>query len=115
MKRDLMQQAYGAIAHDLRKTVLTMLAWLGLATVILLLRTRRFRTSHQIFLKVSATALEYFPTYFTGKRPVQSWSAIRFTIPTLNCSAMWFAARPHLSTSFYEAAVQNGSLRSLSR
>ena len=38
MKRDLMQQAYGAMRHDLRKTVLTMLgmAW-GIATVVLLL------------------------------------------------------------------------------
>jgi len=38
MKRDLLQQAYGAMRHDLRKTVLTMLgmAW-GIATVVLLL------------------------------------------------------------------------------
>ena len=36
--RDLLQQAYGAMRHDLRKTVLTMLgmAW-GIATVVLLL------------------------------------------------------------------------------
>src|SRR5262245_10024294 len=38
MKRDLLQQAYSAMRHDLRKTVLTMLgmAW-GIATVVLLL------------------------------------------------------------------------------
>ena len=38
MKRDLLEQAYGAMRHDLRKTVLTMLgmAW-GIATVVLLL------------------------------------------------------------------------------
>jgi putative ABC transport system permease protein len=38
MKRDLLQQAYGAMRHDLRKTLLTMLgmAW-GIATVVLLL------------------------------------------------------------------------------
>jgi putative ABC transport system permease protein len=38
MKRDLLQQAYGAMRHDVRKTVLTMLgmAW-GIATVVLLL------------------------------------------------------------------------------
>jgi putative ABC transport system permease protein len=38
VKRDLIQQAYGAMRHDLRKTVLTMLgmAW-GIATVVLLL------------------------------------------------------------------------------
>jgi putative ABC transport system permease protein len=38
MKRALLQQAYGAMRHDLRKTLLTMLgmAW-GIATVVLLL------------------------------------------------------------------------------
>jgi hypothetical protein len=38
MKRDLLQQAYGAMRHDVRKTVMTMLgmAW-GIATVVLLL------------------------------------------------------------------------------
>jgi putative ABC transport system permease protein len=38
MKKDLLQQAYSAMRHDLRKTVLTMLgmAW-GIATVVLLL------------------------------------------------------------------------------
>jgi putative ABC transport system permease protein len=38
MKRDLLQQAYGAMRHDMRKTILTMLgmAW-GIATVVLLL------------------------------------------------------------------------------
>jgi putative ABC transport system permease protein len=38
MKQDLLQQAYGAMRHDLRKTILTMLgmAW-GIATVVLLL------------------------------------------------------------------------------
>jgi putative ABC transport system permease protein len=38
MKRDLLQQAYGAMRHDVRKTVLTILgmAW-GIATVVLLL------------------------------------------------------------------------------
>jgi putative ABC transport system permease protein len=38
MKKDLLQQAYSAMRHDMRKTVLTMLgmAW-GIATVVLLL------------------------------------------------------------------------------
>jgi len=38
MHRDLLQQAFGAMRHDLRKTILTMLgmAW-GIATVVLLL------------------------------------------------------------------------------
>ena len=38
MYRDLLKQAYGAMRHDLRKTLLTILgmAW-GIATVVLLL------------------------------------------------------------------------------
>src|SRR5215831_5271938 len=38
MKGDLLQEAYGAMRHDVRKTVMTMLgmAW-GIATVVLLL------------------------------------------------------------------------------
>jgi putative ABC transport system permease protein len=38
MKHDLLQEAYGAMRHDVRKTLLTMLgmAW-GIATVVLLL------------------------------------------------------------------------------
>ena len=38
MRRDLLQQAYEAMRHDMRKTILTMLgmAW-GIATVVLLL------------------------------------------------------------------------------
>ena len=38
MTRDILSQAYGAMRHDLRKTLLTMLgmAW-GIATVVLLL------------------------------------------------------------------------------
>ena len=38
MHRDLLQQAYSAMRHDLRRTLLTMagMAW-GIATVVLLL------------------------------------------------------------------------------
>ena len=38
MKRDLLEQAYAAMRHDMRKTVLTMfgMAW-GIATIVLLL------------------------------------------------------------------------------
>ena len=38
MKRDLLEQAYAAMRHDMRRTVLTMfgMAW-GIATVVLLL------------------------------------------------------------------------------
>src|SRR5260370_36481502 len=47
MKNDILIQAYSAMRHDVRKTLLTMLgmAW-GIATVVLLLAYGRFRTCH---------------------------------------------------------------------
>ena len=64
MKRDLMQQAYGAMRHDLRKTVLTMLgmAW-GIATVVLLLAYGEGfgRAIQNIFESFGATAIGIFP------------------------------------------------------
>jgi putative ABC transport system permease protein len=64
MKRDLLQQAYGAMRHDLRKTVLTMLgmAW-GIATVVLLLAYGEgfARAIQNIFESFGATAVGVFP------------------------------------------------------
>ena len=64
MKRDLLEQAYGAMRHDLRKTVLTMLgmAW-GIATVVLLLAYGEgFGTAiENIFHSFGATAVGVFP------------------------------------------------------
>jgi putative ABC transport system permease protein len=64
MKRDLMQQAYGAMRHDMQKTVLTMLgmAW-GIATVVLLLAYGEgFGTAIQnIFESFGAKAVGVFP------------------------------------------------------
>src|SRR5215468_1049798 len=64
MKRDLLQQAYGAMRHDLRKTVLTMLgmAW-GIATVVLLLAYGEGfgRAIQNIFEAFGATAIGIFP------------------------------------------------------
>ena len=64
MKRDLMQQAYGAMRHDLRKTVLTMLgmAW-GIATVVLLLAYGAGfgRAVTAIFENFGAKAVGVFP------------------------------------------------------
>lgn len=60
MKRDLLRQAYEAMRHDLRKTVLTMLgmAW-GIATVVLLLAYGQgFGVAiHHIFESFGATAM----------------------------------------------------------
>jgi putative ABC transport system permease protein len=64
MKRDLLQQAYAAMRHDLRKTVLTMLgmAW-GIATVVLLLAYGEGfgRAIQSIFEAFGATAIGIFP------------------------------------------------------
>lgn len=64
MKRDLFQQAYQAMRHDLRKTVLTMLgmAW-GIATVVVLLAYGDgfSRAINNIFESFGATAVGIFP------------------------------------------------------
>ncbi|HEU5401662.1 MAG TPA: ABC transporter permease, partial [Terriglobales bacterium] len=64
MKRDLLQQAYGAMRHDVRKTVLTMLgmAW-GIATVVLLLAYGEGfgRAIQAIWDSYGATAIGIYP------------------------------------------------------
>jgi len=64
MRRDLLRQAYGAMRHDLRKTLLTMLgmAW-GIATVVLLLAYGNGfgRAIENIFQSFGATAVGIFP------------------------------------------------------
>jgi putative ABC transport system permease protein len=83
MKRDLLQQAYGAMRHDLRKTLLTMagMAW-GIATVVLLLAYGDgFGTAiENIFKAFGANAVGIFP----GRTSQQAGGnkagvAIRFT------------------------------------
>lgn len=64
MKRDLLQQAYAAMRHDMRKTVLTILgmAW-GIATVVLLLAYGNGfgRAIHAIFDSYGSKAVGIFP------------------------------------------------------
>ncbi|MFZ3341457.1 MAG: ABC transporter permease [Terriglobales bacterium] len=64
MKRDLLHHAYGAMRHDLRKTMLTMLgmAW-GIATVVLLLAYGDGfgKAIYNIFESFGATAVGVFP------------------------------------------------------
>ena len=64
MKGDLLQQAYAAMRHDLRKTVLTMLgmAW-GIATVVLLLAYGEGfgRAIQAIWDSYGATAIGIYP------------------------------------------------------
>jgi putative ABC transport system permease protein len=64
MKRDMLRQAYAAMRHDLRKTVLTMLgmAW-GIATVVLLLAYGEGfgRAIENIWDSYGATAVGIYP------------------------------------------------------
>src|SRR4029077_12906079 len=64
VNNDLLDQAYSAMRHDLRKTVLTMLgmAW-GIATVVLLLSYGQGfgRAIENIFQSFGATAVGIFP------------------------------------------------------
>jgi putative ABC transport system permease protein len=64
MHRDLLQQAFSAMRHDLRKTLLTMagMAW-GIATVVLLLAYGNgfARAIVNIFESFGATAVGVFP------------------------------------------------------
>ncbi len=64
MRRDLLQQAYSAMRHDLRRTLLTMagMAW-GIATVVLLLSYGNGfgRAIQTIFESFGATAVGVFP------------------------------------------------------
>src|SRR5256885_16818258 len=64
MYRDLFKQAYSAMRHDVRKTVLTMagMAW-GIATVVLLLSYGNGfgKAIEVIFQSFGATAVGVFP------------------------------------------------------
>src|SRR5438045_6816020 len=64
MYRDLFKQAYSAMRHDMRKTVLTMagMAW-GIATVVLLLSYGNGfgKVIEVIFQSFGATAVGVFP------------------------------------------------------
>jgi putative ABC transport system permease protein len=64
MKRDLLHQAYSAMRHDVRKTLLTMLgmAW-GIATVVLLLAYGEGfgNAIHNIFESFGAKAVGFYP------------------------------------------------------
>src|SRR5271169_5565957 len=64
MHRDLMEQAFSAMRHDLRKTLLTVagMAW-GIATVVLLLAYGNgfAKAIQNIFESFGATSVGVFP------------------------------------------------------
>lgn len=113
MKRDLLQQAYSAMRHDLRKTVLTMLgmAW-GIATVVLLLAYGEGfgRAITNIFESFGATAVGIFP----GRTSQQAGgnkagSQIRFTEDDVELLRNVVPLVRHVSRfSEIQTTVQNG-------
>jgi putative ABC transport system permease protein len=114
MKRDLLQQAYSAMRHDLRKTVLTMLgmAW-GIATVVLLLAYGEGfgRAIQNIFESFGATAVGIFP----GRTSQQAGGnkagvQVRFTDDDIELLRNVVPLVRHTSRhSNMQATVQNGN------
>jgi putative ABC transport system permease protein len=114
MKRDLLGQAYGAMRHDLRKTLLTMLgmAW-GIATVVLLLAYGQGfgRAIESIWDSFGATAIGIFP----GRTSQQAGGnkagvPIRFTQDDIELVHNVVPLVRHISRfSQIEATVQNGN------
>src|SRR3954447_4080096 len=114
MKRELMHQAYGAMRHDLRKTILTMLgmAW-GIATVVLLLAYGDGfgRAIRNIWEAFGATAVGIYP----GRTSQQAGgnkagTAIRFTTDDMELIRNVVPLAKHVSrTGELQGLIQNGS------
>ena len=114
MTRDIFSQAYGAMRHDLRKTLLTMLgmAW-GIATVVLLLAYGEGfgRAIHNIWDSFGATAVGIYP----GRTSQQAGGnkagvAIRFTDDDIDVIRNVVPLARHVSrTGELQATIQNES------
>ena len=113
MTRDMLQQAYGAMRHDLRKTLLTMLgmAW-GIATVVLLLAYGDGfgRAIRNIWESYGATAIGIYG----GRTSQQAGGnkagvAVRFTQDDIEMVRNVVPLAGHVSrVAHYNATVQNG-------
>jgi putative ABC transport system permease protein len=114
MKRDLLQQAYGAMRHDVRKTVLTMLgmAW-GIATVVLLLAYGEGfgRAIQAIWDSYGSTAVGIYP----GRTSQQAGGnkagvQVRFTQEDVEMISNVVPLVKHVSRALdMPATVQSGS------
>src|SRR5207302_7460511 len=114
MKRDLLEQAYAAMRHDMRRTVLTMfgMAW-GIATVVLLLAYGEgfARAIQTIFESFGATAVGVFP----GRTSQQAGGnkagvQIRFTNDDVEMLRNVVPLVRHISRqSQLQSTVQNGN------
>jgi putative ABC transport system permease protein len=113
MKRDLLLQAYGAMRHDLRKTLLTMLgmAW-GIATVVLLLAYGQGfgRAIQGIWDSFGATAIGIFPGRTSQEAGgSKAGVAIRFTEDDMELVHNVAPLVRHYSRyAQLQATVQNG-------
>jgi putative ABC transport system permease protein len=114
MHRDLLQQAFSAMRHDLRKTLLTMagMAW-GIATVVLLLAYGNgfARAIEGIFESFGATSVGVFP----GRTAEQAGGnkagvQVRFTSDDLELLRNNVPLCKHVARmSSKDATVQNGN------
>jgi putative ABC transport system permease protein len=114
MHRDLLQQAFSAMRHDLRKTLLTMagMAW-GIATVVLLLAYGNgfARAIDIIFESFGATSVGVFP----GRTSEQAGGnkagvQIRFTSDDLELLRNNVPLCKHVARmSAKDSTVQNGN------
>lgn len=115
MSRDIFTEAYGAMRHDLRKTLLTMLgmAW-GIATVVLLLAYGEGfgRAIESIWDSFGATAVGIYP----GRTSQQAGgnkagTAIRFTNDDMQVLENVVPLAKHFSrvAQMDSTTVQNGS------
>ena len=114
MKRDLLEQAYSAMRHDVRKTLLTMLgmAW-GIATVVLLLAYGDGFAGaiNNIFESFGATAVGVFPNRTSEQAGgTKAGVAVRFTNDDVELLRNVIPLVRHISReSDKQSNVQNGN------
>src|SRR5437868_8282208 len=115
MNRDIFTEAYGAMRHDLRKTLLTMLgmAW-GIATVVLLLAYGEGfgRAIQNIWESFGATAVGIYPGRTSQQAGgTKAGTAIRFTNDDIEVLRNVVPLARHVSrvAHFDGGTVQNGS------
>ncbi|HWR17810.1 MAG TPA: ABC transporter permease [Terriglobales bacterium] len=114
MHRDLLQQAYGAMRHDLRKTLLTMfgMAW-GIATVVLLLAYGNGfgRAINTIFESFGAYSVGIFPGRTSQEAGGNKAGVpIRFTDADVEMIRNVAPLVRHVArTNGMQATVQNGN------
>src|SRR5437763_17161086 len=115
MSRDIFTEAYSAMRHDLRKTLLTMLgmAW-GIATVVLLLAYGEGfgRAIRNIWDSFGATAVGIYPGRTSQQAGgTKAGTAIRFTNDDIEVLRNVVALGRHVSrvAHFDCGVVQNGS------